>query len=66
MHIGEQIKEVFKKQGMSAVEFARAISCSRENVYRIFKKDNIDIHLLKRIGHVLEHDFFIDISKCEE
>lgn len=47
---------------MTISHFAQALSCSRENVYRILKKNNIDILLLTRIGEVLEHDFFKDIS----
>ena len=65
MHIGERIKEIFKKRGISVVEFARTLSCSRENIYRIFKNDNIDVHQLKRISRILEHDFFKDISECD-
>lgn len=45
--------------------FARSIPTSRENVYRIFKKNNIDIKMLQRICIVLEHDFFKDISDSE-
>lgn len=31
-------------------------------VYKIFQKENIDIHLLWRISCILEHDFFRDLS----
>lgn len=65
MHIGQRIKEVFNERGITVVAFARAIPCSRENIYRIFKSDNIDILLLMRISHVLDHDFFKDISECD-
>lgn len=64
MHIGQRIKEVVKERGITVVTFARSIPCSRENVYRIFKNENIDIFLLKRISHVLDYDFFKDISEC--
>ena len=66
MHIGQRIKEVFNERGITVVSFARSIPCSRENVYRIFKNDNIDILQLKRIGQVLHHDFFKDISECDK
>lgn len=66
MHIGERIKEVFKQRGITVVAFARSIPCSRENVYRIFQNDNIDILQLKRISQVLEHDFFRDLSERDE
>ena len=65
MHIGQRIKEVLKERGITVVAFARAISCSRENVYRIFKNDNIDVHQLKRIGRILDYNFFKDISECD-
>ena len=50
---------------MTVVAFARSIPTSRENVYRIFRKNNIDIKMLQRISIVLEHDFFKDISDSE-
>lgn len=65
MHIGQRIKEIIKKRGLTVVSFAKAIPCSRENIYRIFKNENIDILLLKRIGQILEFDFFKDISDCD-
>ena len=65
LHIGKRIQEVVKERGITVVAFARAISCSRENVYRIFKNDNIDVHQLKRIGRILDHNFFKDISECD-
>lgn len=51
---------------MTMVGFARALPCSRENAYRIIKKDNIDIRQLKRISLVLKHNFFKDLSECEQ
>lgn len=66
MHIGKRIKEVFQERRITVVAFARSIPCSRENVYRIFKNVNIDILQLKRIGQVLDHDFFKDISECDK
>ena len=62
MHIGKEIQKIIASKGMTVVSFARSVPTSRENVYRIFKKDNIDIKLLQRICIVLNHDFFKDIS----
>lgn len=65
MHIGQRIKEVVKERGITVAAFARLIPCSRENVYRVFKNDNIDILQLKRISKILDHNFFKDISECD-
>jgi hypothetical protein len=50
---------------MEATAFAKAINKERSNVYNIFKRDSIDTDLLKKIGHVLRHDFFVDLLEPE-
>ena len=65
VHIGREIQKQVLGKGMTVVAFARSIPTSRENVYRIFRKNNIDIKMLQRICTVLEHDFFKDISDSE-
>jgi len=58
IHIGNKIKNVLIKKGMTVSEFGRRINKSRENVYSIFKRKTIDTGLLTTISLVLEHDFF--------
>lgn len=33
------------------------------NVYKIFRKDNIDVQMLYRISRILHHNFFKDLSE---
>ncbi|TAL62761.1 MAG: XRE family transcriptional regulator [Bacteroidetes bacterium] len=61
-HVGKKIREAVKKSGMSVTEFARKINYSRRNIYSIFEKESIDTSLLKKIGDILERDFFVDYS----
>lgn len=58
IHIGNKIKSVVTKQGITVSEFGRRINKSRENVYSIFKRKTIDTGLLMNISKVLDHDFF--------
>ncbi|ELR70077.1 hypothetical protein C900_04074 [Fulvivirga imtechensis AK7] len=58
LHIGEEIRKVFKESGLTVAEFARRIDTSRENVYGIFKRKSIDTRLLQKISDVLDHNFF--------
>ena len=58
LHIGEKIKEIFEKSGMTVSEFGRRLNSSRENVYGIFKRKSIDTDLLVKISHVLDFNFF--------
>lgn len=63
MHIGEHIKEVMRQQGVTATQLAKDICCTRTHMHKIFRKDNIDITLLRRISEALDYDFFRDLSK---
>jgi transcriptional regulator with XRE-family HTH domain len=60
-HAGEKVKTYFEETGMSVSEFARRLNCHRQNVYDIFKRQNIDLSLLQRISKVLEHDFVSEL-----
>lgn len=59
--IGQLIKERINLQKMEVTEFARLIGVERSNVYNIFKRESIDTKLLKKIGQVLDYDFFQDL-----
>ena len=63
--IGQLIKERVDACNMEVTEFAKAIDRERSNVYDIFKRDSIDTNLLKKIGRVLEYDFFQDLISAE-
>lgn len=56
--IGQLIKERMKAQKLTVIEFSELIGTERSNVYNIFERDSIDTNLLKKIGHILEYDFF--------
>ena len=61
IHAGETVKTYFEETGMTVSEFARRLNCHRQNVYDIFKRQNIDLSLLQRISKVLEHDFVTEL-----
>lgn len=63
IHIGQLIEQTLKEQGRTVTWFAGQLCCTRPNVYKIFKKDNIDIKLLVRISDILQVDFFAVYSR---
>ena len=62
IHAGQLIERTLHEQGRTVTWFATQLCCTRPNVYKIFRKENIDIHLLWRISCILDHDFFRDLS----
>jgi len=63
--IGQLIKDKVESSKMEVTEFAKAINRERSNIYDIFKRDSIDTKLLKKIGQVLDYDFFQDLIEPE-
>jgi plasmid maintenance system antidote protein VapI len=57
IHLGSLVKRKMKERGISINEFAEAIHCDRTNVYNIFKRKSMDIHLIVRISNALNYDF---------
>lgn len=58
MHIGQLIRQQVDEQGKTVVWFARQLSYSRTNVYKIYDKASIDTDVLIRISNILHYDFF--------
>lgn len=61
--IGQLIENEVRRQQIPIVEFAKRICCRRNNVYDIFKRNGIDIVLLKQISKVLHRNFFKEIAE---
>ena len=62
-NIGQLIKEVVERKGLSVKEFAEKIYCERTHVYKIYKKATIDTAQLGIISKALDHNFFMDIAE---
>ena len=61
LHAGQLIERILHEQGRTVTWFARQLCCTRPNIYKIFRKENIDLQLLWRISRILHHNFFRDI-----
>ena len=61
--IGELIAIEVRKQGLTMDQFAQKICCQRANVYKIFRRNTMDIALLKQISEALNHNYFEDLAK---
>lgn len=63
INIGEDIRNVLKRQGRTVAWFADAIHSDRSNTYKMLKKRSIDLKLLMEISELLQHDF---LKECSE
>lgn len=50
LHIGSIIEQELRRQRRSVSWFAKELCCDRTNVYKLFKKEEVDTRLLYRIS----------------
>lgn len=58
IHIGQLIQDQLKKDQRSVGWLSRQIPCSRNHVYKLFKRPSLDAKLLLRISVVMQFNFF--------
>ena len=58
IHIGQLIQEQLKKDQRSVGWLSRQIPCTRNHVYKLFKRPSLDGDLLLRISIVMQFNFF--------
>ena len=58
IHIGHLIREQLRKDQRSASWLAREIGCTRNHVYKVFRKSSLDTDLLLRISKAMQFNFF--------
>lgn len=63
VHIGQMVKSVFDKSGMTVAELARRLHCERTNIYTIFRRRTIDVEQLASLSKILNHNFLDDAMK---
>ena len=58
IHIGQLIQDQLKKDQRSVGWLSRQIPCTRNHVYKIFKRSSLDAELLLHISIVMQFNFF--------
>lgn len=58
IHIGNLIREQLRKDQRSVSWLSREIHCSRNHLYKVFRKPSLDADLLLRISKSVQFNFF--------
>ena len=66
IHIGKLIQTFVRENHINSAELARKIGKTRQNVYDLYKRDDIEVKLFLTISEVLNHDFLSDIYPKKE
>ena len=62
-HIGKLLREYLRKNGHTVVWLKEQLDCDRAKLYRIFANSDIYSDDLWQIAAVVNHDFFLDLSR---
>lgn len=61
-HVGNLIEHTLHCQGRTVTWFAHQMCCTRANIYKMFRKESIDMYQLWKISEILHFDFFLFFS----
>ena len=66
IHIGKLIQSFVKENHINSAQLARDICKTRQNIYDLYKRDDVEVKLLLAISEALNHNFFEDIYPSDK
>lgn len=66
IHIGALVKKFVKENNINASELARELGKTRQNLYDLYKRDDVGVKELLSISRVLNHNFLADIQQDKQ
>ena len=66
IHIGALVKQFVKENNINASELARELGKTRQNLYDLYKRDDVGVKELLSISRVLNHNFLADIQQDKQ
>lgn len=63
IHFGKLIQHELQRQRYSVAWFAKEMSYTRGNMYKILNREHLNTDFVIRASRKLNHDFFLDASK---
>ena len=66
IHLGKLIQSFVRKNHINSAELARKLGKTRQNIYDLYKRDDIEVKLFLSISEILQHDFIDDLYPSNE
>jgi len=61
IHLGNLIQTFVKENSINSAELARKVGKTRQNIYDLYKRDDIEVKLFLAISDALQHDFIDEL-----
>jgi len=66
IHLGKLIQTFVKENNINSAELARKVGKTRQNIYDLYKRDDIEVKLFLTISDALQHDFIDDLCLSDK
>jgi len=66
IHLGKLIQSFVKENNINSADLARKVGKTRQNIYDLFKRDDIEVKLFLAISEALQHNFIEDLVPFEK
>jgi len=61
IHLGKLIQTFVKENNINSAHLARKVGKTRQNIYDLYKRDDIEVKLFLAISEALQHNFIEDL-----
>ncbi|MDR0829821.1 MAG: hypothetical protein LBN95_06890 [Prevotellaceae bacterium] len=61
IHLGKLIQTFVKENNINSADLARKVGKTRQNIYDLYKRDDIEVKLFLAISDALQHNFIDDL-----
>ena len=61
IHLGKLIQAFVKENNINSADLARKVGKTRQNIYDLYKRDDIEVKLFLAISDALQHNFIDEL-----
>jgi hypothetical protein len=66
IHLGKLIQSFVKKNNIKSADLAKKVGKTRQNIYDLYKRDDIEVKLFLTISDALQHNFMDELRPTDK
>ena len=66
IHLGKLIQAFVKENNINSADLARKVGKTRQNIYDLYKRDDVEVKLFLAISDALQHSFIEDLCPSDK